>query len=85
VTNQSFQNQFDFFKRIAQQSGMSGVAYIDFNPAAGFLRLKLKVTPAQSQSLLTSNFATVLAQVSQAFGLQVKVHQDNDGKVGARV
>ena len=83
MTNQSFQSQFESFKRMAQQSGMSGVAYIDFNPADGFLRVKLKVTPIEKQSELISSFSTALAQLSQIFGLQVKIHKDDDGKVGA--
>ena len=84
MTNQSFKDQVELFKKMSQQSGISGVVYIDFNPADGFLRLKLKVTPPESQSMLTSNFAQALAQISQMFGLQVKVHQDDDGKVGAK-
>lgn len=85
MTNQNFQEQFELFKRMAQQQGISGVAYIDSNPANGFLRLKLKVTPPEYQSILTSNFVNALAQFSQMFGLQVKSHQDDDGKVGAKV
>ena len=84
MTNQSFKDQVELCKRTARQSGISGVVYIDFNPADGFLRLKLKVTPPESQSMLTSKFAEVLAQVSQWFGLEVKSHED-DGKVGAKV
>ena len=85
MSNQNSQNQFELAKQMAQQSGISGIVYIDFNPASGFLRLKLKVTPPERQSALTSSFAQVLAQVSQMFGLQVKIHEDDDGKVGAKV
>ena len=85
MTNQNFQNQFELFKGMAQQQGISGVAYVDFNPAKGFLRLKLKVTPPEQQSMLISGFAQVLVQGSQIFGLQVRIHQDDDGKVGAKV
>jgi hypothetical protein len=84
MDKQDIQNQFELAKQIAQQKGISGVAYIDFNPANGFLRLKLKVTPPEQQSMLTSSFAQVLAQVSQMFGLQVKSHEDDSGKVGAK-
>lgn len=84
MINQSFKDQVELCKRTAQQSGISGVVYIDFNPADGFLRLKLKVTPPEYQSTLISNFAQVLVQGSQLFGLQVKIHQDDDGKVGAK-
>ena len=84
MTNQSFQEQFEATKQIAQQKGISGIVYIDFNPANGFLRLKLNVTPPEYQSMLTSNFAQALAQISQAFGLQVKTHQSNGGEASDR-
>jgi len=73
--NRGFENQFEMAKQMAQQSGMSGAAYIDYDPANGFLRLKLKVTPPEYQAKLTSSFTYVLAQVSQAFGLQVNTHE----------
>lgn len=82
MTNANSQDQFVLFKKTAQQSGMSGTAYIDFNPADGFLRIKLRVTPPEYQSALASNFAQALAQISQAFGLQVKTHQSGGGEAG---
>ena len=84
MTNQNFQDQSALFKQMAQQSGISGIAYIDYNPADGFLRLKLKVTPPEQQGMLTSSFAQVLAQVIQMFGLQVKTHQSNGGEASGR-
>ncbi len=84
MTNQNFQDQFDLAKQMAQQKGISGVAYIDFDPANGFLRLKLKVTPPEYQSMLTSNFVNALVQGSQMFGLQVKTHQSSGGEDGDR-
>jgi len=84
MTNQNFQDQFELAKKMAQKTGIKGTVYIDFNPDSGFLRLKLKVTPPEQQRTLTSNFAQVLAQVSQMFGLQVKTHQSNGGKTGDR-
>jgi len=85
MTNQNFQDQFELAKQMAQQSGIKGIVYIDLKPASGFLRLKLKVTPIEQQSMLISGFAQVLAQGSQMFGLQVRTHEDDDGKVGAKV
>ena len=82
MTNQSLGNQFELVKQMAQQSGIKGTVYIDFNPESGFLRLKLKVTPSQQQSMLTSSFAQVLAQASQMFGIQVKIRQSNGGEAG---
>jgi len=84
MTNQNFQDQSELFKKMSQQKGISGVAYIDSDPANGFLRLKLKVTPAEYQNMLTSNFVNALTQFSQMFGLQVKTHQSNDGEAGDR-
>ena len=84
MNNQNIQNQFELAKQMAQQSGIKGTAYIDLKPASGFLRLKLKVTPPEQQSMLISGFAQVLVQGSQLFSLQVKIHQDDDGKVGAK-
>jgi hypothetical protein len=78
MTNQHFGNQMESFKNMAQQSGVSGLAIIDSNPAEGILRVKLMVTPAESQIQMISSFACVLAQVGQMFGLQVKMHQNED-------
>ena len=84
MNNQNIQDQSELFKRMSQQKGISGVAYIDFNPAKGFLRLKLKVTPPEFQSMLTSNFVNALVQGSQMFGLQIKTHQSNVGEASDR-
>jgi hypothetical protein len=84
MNNQNIQNQFELFKGMAQQKGISGVAYIDFDPASGFLRLKLKLTPPEYQNMLTSNFVSALAQFSQMLGLQVKTHQSNVGEATDR-
>ena len=78
MTNPNFQDQSELFKKMSQQKGISGIAYIDSNPANGFLRLKLKVTPPEYQSVLTSNFAQALGQISQMFSLQVKIHQSKE-------
>ena len=78
MTNQSLGNQMESFKHMAQQSGVSGLAYIDSNPAEGFLRVKLTVTPVESQIQMISTFANVMAQVGQMFGLQVKMLQNED-------
>ena len=82
MINSNFQQQVEATKQVAQQKGISGVAYIDFNPAKGFLRLKLKVTPPEFQSTLTSSFVNALVQGSQMFGLQTKTHQSNGGEAG---
>lgn len=82
MNNPNFQEQVEATKKLAQQKGLSGVVYIDYNPANGFLRLKLKVTPPEYQSMMTSNFVSALAQCSQIFGLQVKTHQSNGDGAG---
>ena len=84
TNNQPFDNQLQMFGQMAQQSGISGAAYIDVDPASGILRIKLKVTPVEEQTKLISAIAYVLAQVSQGFGLQVntrgkKNEEDSNG------
>jgi len=71
TNNQPFDNQFQMFRQMAQQNGISGAAYIDVDPASGSLRMKLKVTPVEEQAKLIAAFAYVLTQVSQGFCLQV--------------
>ena len=84
MNNQAFDSQFQMFRQMAQQNGISGAAYIDVDPASGSLRIKLKVAPAEEQARLISAIAYVLAQVSQGFGLQVntrgkKNEEDSNG------
>ncbi len=82
MTNSDFQQQIEASKQVAQEKGINGVVYIDYNPAKGFLRLKLKVTPPEFQSMLTSNFVNALVQGSQMFGLQVKTYQNSGEEAG---
>ena len=81
TNNQPFDNQLQMFGQMAQQSGISGAAYIDVDPASGILRIKLKVTPAEEQAKLISAIAYVLAQVSQGFGLQVNTRGSKNEEV----
>lgn len=81
TNNQPFDNQLQMFGQMAQQSGISGAAYIDVDPESGILRMKLKVTPAEEQARLISAVAYVLAQVSQGFGLQVNTRGKNNKEV----
>jgi hypothetical protein len=81
MNNQAFDNQLQMFGQMAQQSGISGAAYIDADPASGIMRVKLKVTPAEEQSRLIAAFAYVLSQVSQGFGLQVNTRGKKNEEV----
>jgi hypothetical protein len=81
MNNQSLDNQFQMFGQMAQQSGISGAAYIDVDPANGILRMKLKVTPVEEQAKLISAFAYVLSQVSQGFGFQVNTRSKKNEEV----
>jgi len=81
MNNQAFDSQFQMFRQMAQQNGISGAAYIDVDPASGILRIKLKVTPAEEQAKLISAIAYVLAQVSQGFGLQVNTRGKKNEEV----
>ncbi len=71
MNNQEMQRQFQAVKQMAGQSGISGVVYLDVDPAKGSLRMKFKVTPAEEQNKLVNSLAYVINQMSQAFGLQV--------------
>ncbi len=81
TNNQPFDNQFQMFRQMAQQNGVSGAAYIDVDPASGSLRMKLKVTPVAEQARLISAFGYVLAQVSQGFGFQVNTRGKKNEEV----
>jgi len=71
MDNQEMQRQFQAAKQMAGQSGLSGAVYLDVDPAKGSFRMRFKVTPPEEQSKLVSSLANVIAQMSQAFGLQV--------------
>lgn len=81
MNNQPLDNQFQMLGQMAQQSGITGAAYIDVDPADGTLRMKLKVTPAEEQAKLISAFAYVLSQVSQGFGFQVNTRDKKNEEV----
>ena len=51
MNNQEVQRQFQAAKQMAGQSGISGVVYLDVDPARGSLRVKFKVTPAEEQGI----------------------------------
>ena len=75
MDNQEMQRQFQAAKQMAGQSGISGVVYLDVDPARGSLRMKFKVTPVEEQNKLVSSLAYVIAQMSHSFGLQVNTRE----------
>ena len=81
MDNQEMQRQFQAAKQMAGQSGISGVVYLDVDPARGSFRMKFKVTPVEEQSKLVSSLANVIAQMSQAFGLQVNTREARNEEV----
>ena len=81
MDNQEMQRQFQAAKQMAGQSGISGVVYLDVDPARGSLRVKFKVTPAEEQNKLVISLANVIAQMSQAFGLQVNTREAKNEEV----
>ena len=81
TNNADLQNQFQSAaKQAAEQSGISGAIYLDFDPSNGFMRIKFKVTPVEQQAGLVSNLAYVIIQMSQAFGLQTNVRERKNGE-----
>ena len=75
MDNQEMQRQFQAARQMAGQSGISGAVYLDVDPTRGSLRMKFKVTPAEEQNRLVASLAYVIAQLSQAFGLQGKTRE----------
>ncbi|MDO8636102.1 MAG: hypothetical protein Q7R34_07665 [Dehalococcoidia bacterium] len=78
MNNQEVQRQFQAAKQMASQSGISGVVYLDVDPAKGSVRMKFKVTPAEEQNKLVNSLAYVVDQMSQAFGLQVITREEKN-------
>ncbi len=72
MNNQDMQNQIQAFRQMAQEKGISGAAYIDIDPAGGFLRIKLKMASREQRADMISNLALALQMMSQGFNLQVK-------------
>ena len=81
MNNQEVQRQFQAAKQMAGQSGISGVVYLDVDPARGSLRVKFKMTPAEEQNKLVNSLAYVVDQMSQAFGLQVITREEKNEEV----
>ena len=53
----------------------------DVDQAKGNLRMKFKVTPAEEQNKLVVSLAYVIAQMSQAIGLQVNTREVKNEEV----
>ncbi len=75
MNNPEMQRQFQAAKQMAAQTGISGEVYLDVDPAKGSLRMRFKVTPAEEQNKLVVSLAYVIAQMSQAIGLQVNTRE----------
>ena len=78
MNNQDMQSQFQQMRQMAQQKGISGVAYIDVYPTNGFLRFKLKVASEEQRTEMISNFALALEMMSQGFNLQVNTRTNTN-------
>ena len=81
MNNPEMQRQFQAAKEMAAQSGISGAVYLDVDQAKGTLRMKFKVTPAEEQDKLVVSLAYVIAQMSQAIGLQVNTRESKNEEV----
>ena len=81
MNNPEMQRQFQAAKEKAAQTGISGAVYLDINQARGSLRMKFKVTPAEEQDKLVVSLAYVIAQMSQAIGLQVNTRETKKEEV----
>jgi len=81
INNPEMQRQFDAAKQMAAQSGIGGAVYLDIDQAKGYLRMKFKVTPEEEQNKLVVSLAYVIAQMSQAIGLQVNTRETKNEEV----
>ncbi len=75
MNNPEMQRQFQAAKQMAAQTGITGEVYLDVDPATGSLRMRFKVTPPEEQNKLVVSLAYVIAQMSQAIGLQVNTRE----------
>ena len=81
MNNPEMERQLQAAKQMADQIGISGAVYLDIDPARGSLRMKFKVTPAEEQNKLVVSLAYIIAQLSQAFGLQVNTREAKNEEV----
>jgi len=81
MNNPEMQRQLQAAKQIAAQTGISGAVYLDIDQARGSLRMKFKVMPAEEQNKLVVSLAYVIAQMSQAIGLQVNTREAKNEEV----
>ena len=77
MNNQGFAQQMQPFRQMAQEKGITGSVYIDIDPASGFLRMKLKVSPPEARTGLTLGFAQAIEMMANGFGLQVNKTERN--------
>ncbi len=81
MNNPEMQRQIQAAKQMADQTGISGAVYLDIDQAKGSLRMKFKVTPEEEQNKLVVSLAYVIAQMSQAIGLQVNTREAKNEEV----
>ena len=81
MNNPEMERQLQAAKQMADQIGISGAVYLDIDPARGSLRMKFKVTPEEEQNKLVVSLAYVIAQMSQAIGLQVNTREAKNEEV----
>ena len=81
MNNPEMERQLQAAKQMAAQSGIGGAVYLDIDQARGSLRMKFKVTPAEEQNKLVVSLAYVIAQMSQAIGLQVNTRETKNEEV----
>jgi len=81
INNPEMERQLQAAKQMAAQSGIGGAVYLDIDQAKGYLRMKFKVTPEEEQNKLVVSLAYVIAQMSQAIGLQVNTREAKNEEV----
>jgi len=81
MNNPEMQRQIQAAKEMEAQTGISGALYLYIDQSKGSLRMKFKVTPEEEQNKLVVSLAYVIAQMSQAIGLQVNTREAKNEEV----
>jgi len=81
MNNPAFDQQMQPFRQMAQEKGITGSVYLDIDPASGFFRVKLKVTPLEERANLTSGLGMMVEMMASGLGLQVNKTERNSREV----
>ena len=70
--------QIEQARQQVAQVGFAGTAVIDVHPSDGFLRMRVKVDPADKLMEFMTNYADIVTMTLAMMNVQAKVHIDKD-------